>query len=93
MLAPYFPDWRSVYRSEHLPGILCPSRNMFSGYIPVIIMIMIKKNRNQLPLVQEGKGLFENVVIFIEFLMICALEIISDIYIYMWYFCMCVLNR
>ena len=34
MQAPYFPDWRGVYRSEHLPGILCTSRNMFSGYIP-----------------------------------------------------------
>ena len=30
----YFPDWRDVYRSEHLPGILCTSWNMFSGYIP-----------------------------------------------------------
>ena len=30
----YFPDWRGVYQSEHLPGILCTSRNMFSGYIP-----------------------------------------------------------
>ena len=33
MQAPYFPDWRGVYRSEHLPGIFCTSRNMFSGYI------------------------------------------------------------
>ena len=29
MQAPYFPDWRGVYRSEHLPGILCTSRNVF----------------------------------------------------------------
>ena len=35
MGAPYFPDWRGVHHSEHLPGILCTSRNMFSGYIPV----------------------------------------------------------
>ena len=27
MQAPYFPDWRGVYRSEHLPGILGASRN------------------------------------------------------------------
>ena len=34
MQAPYFPDWRGVYHSEHLPGILCTCRNMLSGYIP-----------------------------------------------------------
>ena len=34
MEAPYIPDWRGVYHPEHLPGILCTSRNMFSGYIP-----------------------------------------------------------
>ena len=34
MRAPYFPDWKGVYCSEHLLGILCISRNMFSGYIP-----------------------------------------------------------
>ena len=33
MQASWFPDWRGVYGSEHLPGILCTSRNMFSGYI------------------------------------------------------------
>ena len=34
MLAPYFPDWRGVYRSEHLPGIFCAPWNKLSGYIP-----------------------------------------------------------
>ena len=34
MQVPYFLDWKDVYRSEHLQGILCPSRNIFSGYIP-----------------------------------------------------------
>ena len=34
MRTPYFPNWRGVYHSEHLPGILCISQNMFSGYIP-----------------------------------------------------------
>ena len=38
MQTPYFPDWRGVHHSEHLPQILCTSRNLFSGYIPVIIM-------------------------------------------------------
>ena len=31
MQASWFPDWRGVYGSEHLPGILCTSWNMFSG--------------------------------------------------------------
>ena len=44
MQAPYFPDWRSVYHSEHLLGILSNnSWNMFSGYIPVAIDTIFKK--------------------------------------------------
>ena len=34
MRKPHFPDWRDVYHSEHLPGNLCTSQNMCSGYIP-----------------------------------------------------------
>ena len=41
MQVPNFPDWRGVYRSEHLPGILCTSRNMFSGYILVYTKAML----------------------------------------------------
>ena len=41
MWAPYFPEWRGVYRSEHLLGILCTSRNMFSGYIPEMMCNLI----------------------------------------------------
>ena len=37
MQAHYFLDLRDVYRFEHLPGILCTSRNMVSGYTPVCI--------------------------------------------------------
>ena len=36
MQGPCFPDWRGLYHFEHLPGILCTSRNMFSGYIPEV---------------------------------------------------------
>ena len=30
---------RCIYRSEHLPGISCTSRNVFSGYIPELHLI------------------------------------------------------
>ena len=39
-LVPCFADWRSVYGTEHLPGILRTSRNLFSGYIPVSDIIV-----------------------------------------------------
>ena len=32
-IKPQCADWRGVCRSKHLPGILCTSRDNFSGYI------------------------------------------------------------
>ena len=37
MQTPYFPDWSRVYSYEHLPGILCTSRNKCSGYIVAVV--------------------------------------------------------
>ena len=65
MQAPYFPDWRGVYHSEHLLGILCTSRNMFSGYIPALPSPMLTYSRCD-SVIQMGKFLQIIFTIFIR---------------------------